>query len=40
MKTTSKRYPLKAFKENKIIPKVKENGLENMGNYDQKNNVP
>ena len=40
MKTTSKIYPLKAFKKNKIIPKVKENGLENMGNYDQKNNVP
>ena len=36
MKTTSKIYPLKAFKKNKIIPKVKENGLGNMANYDKK----
>ena len=37
---TSKRYPLKAFKENKIIPEVKENCLEDMAKYEQKNNVP
>ena len=37
---TSKRYPLKGFKENKIIPKVKENGLEDMANYDKKTMFP